>query len=121
MDDDSKNAWMRVGLHFAAAGDKLKTHAKTVAEEAKGSDADQAAITDALNTLGKAMNQAVQSVGNAVKDQEVRDSLTAALNSMGDAMNTTFGEAGTKVGDKVADVGAKVSDKVKDTFGKKDA
>jgi hypothetical protein len=121
MDDDSKNAWMRVGLHFAAAGDKLKTHAKAVAEEAKGTDADQAAITDALNTLGKAMNQAVQSVGNAVKDQEVRDSLTAALNSMGDAMNTTFADAGTKVGDTVADVSAKVSDKVKDTFGKKDS
>jgi|1185.fasta_scaffold156296_2 predicted dienelactone hydrolase len=119
MDDDSKNAWMRVGLHFAAAGDKLKTHAKAVAEEAKGSDEDQAAITDALNTLGKAMNQAVKSVGNAVQDQEVRDSLTAALNSMGDAMNTSFGDAGTKVGDTVADVGAKVSDKVKDTFGKK--
>jgi gas vesicle protein len=119
MDDNSKNAWMRVGMHFSAAGDKLKTHAKTVADEAKGSDEDQAAITDALNTLGKAMNQAVQSVGDAVKDPEVRDSLTAAFNSMGEAMNTTFGEAGTKVGDKVADVGSKVGDKVKDTFGKK--
>ena len=117
MEDDSKNAWMRVGLHFAAAGDKLKTHAKAVADEAKGSDEDQAAITDALNTLGKAMNQAVQSVGNAVKDPDVRDSLTEALNSMGDAMNVTFGEVGNKVGDKVADVGSKV----KDTFGKKES
>src|SRR3954467_12571095 len=119
MDDDSKNAWMRVGLHFAAAGDKLKTHAKAVAEEAKGSDEDQAAITDALNTLGKAMNQAVKSVGNAVQDQEARDSLTPGLNAMGAAMNPSFRAADTKVGDRVADVGAKVSDKVKDTFGRK--
>src|SRR6476660_5340083 len=111
MDDDSKNAWMRVGLHFAAAGDKLKTHAQHVAEETKGSDADQAAVVDALNTIGNVVNQAVSSLGNAVKDPEVRDSLTAALNSMGDAMNTTFGEAGTKVGDKVSDVGSKVGDK----------
>ena len=38
--------------------------------------ADQAAVVEALNTLGKAMNQAVSSVGNAVKDPEVRDGLT---------------------------------------------
>lgn len=117
MDDESKQAWTKVGLHFAAAGDKLKAHAKSVAEEAKaGNDEpDQAAVVDALNTLGKAVNQAVSSLGSAVKDPEIRDSFTAALNSMGEAMNTTFGDVGDKVGDKVSDVGAKV----KDTFGKK--
>ena len=110
MDDDSKQAWMKVGLHFAAAGDKLREHAKGAASGAKASagDAssgpDQAAVTDALNTLGQAMNQVVSSVGNAVKDPEVRDNLTQALNSMGDAMNTTFGDVGDKVGDKVKDV-----------------
>ena len=35
MDDDSKQAWMKVGLHFAAAGDKLRTHAKAVGDEVK--------------------------------------------------------------------------------------
>jgi len=53
MDDDSKQAWMKVGLHFAAAGDKLREHAKGAASGAKASagDAssgpDQAAVTDA--------------------------------------------------------------------------
>ena len=40
MDDDSKQAWMKVGLHFAAAGDKLKRHAKQVGDEAKGGSGD---------------------------------------------------------------------------------
>jgi hypothetical protein len=105
MDDDSKQAWMKVGLHFAAAGDKLRGHARQAGEAAKSESAtDQAAVVDALNTLGKAMNQVVSSVGDAVKDPEVRDNLTQALNSMGEAMNVTFGDVGDKVGDKVKDV-----------------
>jgi hypothetical protein len=122
MDDDSKQAWMKVGLHFAAAGDKLRNHAKAASEATKSSTddgPDQAAVVDALNTLGKAVNQAVSSVSDAVKDPEVRDNLTEALNSMGEAMNVTFGDVGDKVSDTVADVGAKVSEKVKDTFGRK--
>jgi hypothetical protein len=123
MDDDSKQAWMKVGLQFAAAGDKLRNHAKAAGEAAKpGANPDgpdQAAVVEALNTLGNAVNQAVNSLSDAVKDPEVRDNLTGALNSMGEAMNVTFGDVGEKVGDKVADVGSKVSEKVKDTFGKK--
>jgi hypothetical protein len=105
--DDSKNAWARVGLNFAAVGDKLRTHAREAKSEATGSEADQAAVVEALNTLGKAMNQAASSVSNAVKDPEVRDQLTQALNSVGDALTATF-----------ADVGDKVGDRVKDTFGR---
>ena len=111
MEDDSKQAWMKVGLQFAAVGDKLRGHAKQASEAVKGETGDgpdQAAVVDALNTLGKAMNQAVSSLGSAVKDPEVRDGLTEALNSMGEAMNVTF-----------ADVGDKVGDKVKDVFGRK--
>jgi hypothetical protein len=101
---DSKNAWLRVGMQFAAAGDKLKEHAKRAKSEAGGSEADQAAVVEALNTLGKAMNQAVNSVTGAVKDPEVRENLTEAFNAMGDAMNVTFADVGDKVGDKVKDV-----------------
>jgi hypothetical protein len=112
MDDDSKQAWMKVGLQFAAVGDKLRGHAQQAGEAVKGGTADpesddspdQAAVVDALNTLGKAMNQAVSSLSGAVKDPEVRDNLTEALNSMGEAMNVTFGDVGDKVGDKVKEV-----------------
>ncbi len=111
MEDDSKQAWAKVGMHFAVVGDKLRGHAKQAGEAVNGESSDgpdQAAVVDALNTLGKAMNQAVSSLESAVKDPEVRDNLTEALNSMGEAMNVTF-----------ADVGDKVSDKVKDVFGRK--
>jgi hypothetical protein len=120
---DSKQAWTKVGLHFAAAGDKLRAHAKQAASDVKGGTddegPDQAAVVEALNTLGKAMNQAVSSVSGAVKDPEIRESFTEALNSMGEAMNVTFADVGDKVGDRVQDVGGKVGDKVKDVFGKK--
>jgi hypothetical protein len=119
MEDESKQAWMKVGMHFAAAGDKLRSHAKQVADEAKSAEPDQAAVVEALNTLGKAVNQAVSSLSSAVKDPEVRDNLTEALNSMGEAMNVTFADAGDKFGGAVQDVGGKVGDKVKDVFGKK--
>ena len=121
MDDDSKQAWTKVGLHFAAAGDKLRSHAKAAGASAKtetGDDPDQAAVVDALNTLGKAMNQAVSSLTGAVKDPEVRDDLTSALNSMGEALNVTIADVGDKFGDKVSDAGTKVGDKLKD-IGKK--
>ena len=35
MDDESKQAWMKVGLHFAAVGDKLRGHAKAAGEAVK--------------------------------------------------------------------------------------
>ena len=113
--DDSKQAWTKVGLQFAAAGDKLRAHAKRVASEAGGSESDQAAVVEALNTLGKAMNQAVSSVSSAVKDPEVRDNLTQAFNSMGDAMNVTFADVGDKVGDKVKDVFGRREDPPRDS------
>jgi hypothetical protein len=122
MDDDSKQAWTKVGLHFAAAGDKLRSHAKSAGasdrSETAGDDPDQAAVVDALNTLGKAMNQAVSSLTGAVKDPGVRDDLTNALNSMGEALNVTIADVGDKFGDKLSDAGTKVGDKLKD-IGKK--
>lgn len=121
MDDDSKQAWTKVGLHFAAAGDKLRSHAKAAGEATKTeseNDPDQAAVVDALNTLGKAMNQAVTSLTGAVKDPGVRQDLTSALNSMGEALNATIADVGDKVGGTVSEAGTKVGDKLKD-FGKK--
>ncbi len=119
MSDEGKQAWTKVGLHFAAVGDKLKEHGKRAAGEpsdAQPDDVDHAAVTDALNTLGRAIDQAVSSVSGAVKDPEVRDGLKGALNSMGEALNETFAEAGDTAGDKIKYAG----DKLKGAFAKKD-
>jgi enamine deaminase RidA (YjgF/YER057c/UK114 family) len=77
--------------------------------ERSGSGPDQAAVVEALNTLGRAIDQAVSSVTGAVKDPAVRDDAKGALDAMGDALNSTFAEYGDLVGDKV-----------KQTFGRKD-
>jgi hypothetical protein len=118
MSDEGKQAWMKVGMHFAAVGDKLKEHGKRAAGEpaaSKPDDVDQAAVTDALNTLGRAIDQAVSSVSGAVKDPEVRDGLKGALISMGDALNETFADAGDTAGDKLKYAG----DKLKGVFATK--
>ena len=121
MSDEGKQAWMKVGMHFAAVGEKLKEHGRRAAGESEANrpdDVDQAAVTDALNTLGRAIDQAVSSVSSAVNDPEVRDGLKGALNSMGDALNETFADAGDTAGDKLKYAG----DKLKGAFGpKKDA
>ena len=47
MSDEGKQAWMKVGMHFAAVGDKLKEHGKRAAGESSASkpdDVDQAAV-----------------------------------------------------------------------------
>jgi hypothetical protein len=118
MSDEGKQAWMKVGLHFAAVGDKLKEHGKRAAGDSPGTepdDVDQAAVVDALNTIGRAIDQAVSSVTGAVKDPEVRDGLKGALNSMGDALNETFADAGDSAGDKLKYAG----DKLKGVFATK--
>ncbi len=116
MSDEGKQAWTKVGLHFAAVGDKLKEHAKLAAGESatagEPGDVDQAAVVEALNTIGRAIDQAVSSVSGAVKDPEVRDGLKGALNSMGDALNETFADAGDTAGDKLKYAG----DKLKGVF-----
>ncbi len=118
MSDEHKQAWMKVGLHFAAVGDKLKEHGKRAAGEVSSTepdDVDQAAVVEALNTIGRAIDQAVTSVSGAVKDPEVRDGLKGALNSMGDALNETFADAGDSAGDKLKYAG----DKLKGVFSTK--
>lgn len=116
--DDSKQAWQTVGAHFASLGARLAQHAKTAAGEAPESSPDQAAVVEALNTLGRAIDQAVSGAQNAVKDPETRDELRGALDAMGEALTVTFAEVGEKVGDALKDTGSKAGDKVKDTFGR---
>ena len=99
--DDSRQQWDQVGEHFTALGHKLSAHAKAAKGAAGDAMPDQSAIVEALNGLGKAIDQAVGVAGDAVKDPEIRDGLRNALNAMGEALNTTIADVGDKVGDKI--------------------
>lgn len=100
--DESKQAWAKVGEQFSAVGARLKEHVKQPGS-ATASDAEQdhAAVVEALNKLGRALDDAVDRVGGAVKDPGVRDHLRQALNAMGEAVNTTLGEVGDRAGERV--------------------
>jgi Flp pilus assembly pilin Flp len=99
--DESKQQWDQVGERFTALGKKLSSHAKAAKGAASEAMPDQNAVVEALNGLGKAIDQAVGVAGDAVKDPEIRDGLRNAFNAMGEALNTTFADVGDKVGDKI--------------------
>ena len=99
--DDSKQQWDQVGERFTALGKQLSAHAKAAKGAAGDAMPDQKAIVEALNGLGKALDQAVGVAGGAVKDPAIRDGLKNAFNAMGEALNTTFADVGDKVGDKI--------------------
>ncbi|HZJ26078.1 MAG TPA: hypothetical protein VFF40_03535 [Acidimicrobiia bacterium] len=98
---ESRRAWSKVGEHFGSLGDNLKGHGAKAASEAAAGKPDTAAITEAFNALGQAIDKAAASVAGAVKDPAVRADAKNALNAMGDALNVTFAEAGDTVGEKV--------------------
>ena len=104
MDDDSKQAWMQVGLHFAAAGDKLQTHAKAATERGQGGGRRGPGRGHRRAQHARQGDEPGGQLGEQ-RGARTRRSATAspqALNSMGDALNVTFADAGDKVGDKVA-------------------
>jgi hypothetical protein len=103
--DDSKRAWTEVGLRFGALGGRIREHYEKAAGEAPESAPDQAAVAQALDTLGRAVQQVVDSVGDAVKDPAVRDELKDAFGAMGSAMEATIADVSETVGDKVKDLG----------------
>lgn len=85
---DSKSAWDEVADRFTGLGLKLKMHM----EQNLGDEAGD--LQDALRNLGTTIEQAVNALGNAARDDAVKEDAKAAARSMGDALAATFQEAG---------------------------
>ncbi|HEX2850518.1 MAG TPA: hypothetical protein VHN98_08185 [Acidimicrobiales bacterium] len=85
---DSKSAWDDVADRFAGLGLKLKMHL----EQNLGDDAGD--LQDALRNLGTTIEQAVSAIGNAARDDAVKEDAKAAARSMAEAITSTFNEAG---------------------------
>jgi hypothetical protein len=86
---DSRQAWSEVADRFGELGLKLKLHY----EQAAGEDADDGSLRRALEELRDSVDQAFDAVGNAVKDQAVKDDARDVARSLRDALATTFAEA----------------------------
>jgi hypothetical protein len=84
---DAKKAWGDVGDALSALGLKLKVHTDhETSEEAKE-------FTSALDRLTGTVNEIFHGVGNAAKDQAVRDEARSVAEAFAGAVDATINEA----------------------------
>ncbi len=86
---DTKQAWSEVADRFGELGLKLKLHY----EQAAGARPDDASMKKALEALRESVDEAFDAVGNAVKDEAVKDDARDVARAMRDALSATFAEA----------------------------
>ena len=87
-DNEAKAAWLRVGDELSGLGLKLKYHVEEGFDSTNNPD-----ITDALQRLAAALDDAVETAENVVKDPAVRDDVLATGKRLVEAMSVTFEQA----------------------------
>ena len=93
MNEPRKN-WEQVGEQLSGIGLKLKLHFEQAAKDGRPEDEDR--IKEALQSLAASIDQTFTSLGNAAKDEAVRDDALEVGRSMRDAMDATFAELGER-------------------------
>ena len=105
---DVRTAWKQAGEQLSGLGLKLKLHY----EEQRGADADgeqvraQDEVKEAVRKLGAAVQDAVDAMGAAARDQAVKDDVREVGRSLKDALGVTFTEISDELG-KAFDRGPK--------------
>lgn len=92
--DDMKTAWNEVGDHFSALCLKLKLHAE---EGLSDSEAREQAGVDRLKA---ALDEALEAIGDAYKDEAVREDARRLGKSFVSAVDATVEDARTRVASK---------------------
>jgi hypothetical protein len=85
---DAKQAWSEVGERLSALGLKLKFHT----EEELSSDDDTTAASNA-EKLKKSISEFFDAMGDAARDQAVRDDAKSVASAFGAAIDATIEEA----------------------------
>jgi len=85
-------AWKRVTEQFSSLADRVRQHYREQdpASPTPGEAGDS--VRDALRTLGDAADRLATSVGDAVRDPEVRQTARTATNSLVDAVGLTLSQ-----------------------------
>jgi hypothetical protein len=92
--DEREDPWDTVTSEFSGLGQRLRDTYRSVADE-RGPTEDE--IRDAFATLAGAWNQVAESVGAALKDNEVREHLKAAASAFATAVGSTITELGSEL------------------------
>lgn len=87
-------AWNRVNEQFGALADRVKQHYQTQDEAAPTATEASDSVRDALRTLGDAADRLASTVGDAVRDPDVKSNARLAANSLVDAIGLTLSQIG---------------------------
>ena len=97
---DVRTAWKQAGEQLSGLGLKLRLHY----DEQRGTDADgeqvraQDEVKEAVRKRGMAVQDAVDALGAAARDQAVKDDVREVGRSLKDALGVTFTEISDELG-----------------------
>jgi hypothetical protein len=89
---DPRTSWEQVGDQISGLGLKLKLHFEQAAKESQVEEQDK--IKEALRALGEAVDQAFTALGNAARDDAVREDARDIGRAMRDALDVSFSKLG---------------------------
>jgi hypothetical protein len=88
----SDETWNDVGEQFKKLGSMLKYHYRAQEGEEGGEVASEDEVKDAVRAVGESIKAAFATVGEVVRDPEVRDEARETVASFFDALGVTFSE-----------------------------
>jgi hypothetical protein len=96
---DVRTAWSQAGEQLSGLGQKLKLHYEEQRTDETGEQVRaQDEVKDAVRKLGTAVQDAVDAMGAAAKDQAVKDDVRSVGRSLKDALGVTFSEISDELG-----------------------
>jgi hypothetical protein len=105
---ETRKAWNDVGEHFSDLGRRFGEHYRKQERDAGPTAEEQRqALNEAFRKAVDQLDQALTSVGDALRDPETKKSMTQAVRSLGDALGTTFQSLGGEIGRRVGGKGSR--------------
>ncbi len=99
----SEKEWNEVGDGFKKLGALFKQHYDAQGEEAppEGEEPEEAVseeeVKDAIHTIGESLKAAFNSLGDAVRDPEVKEEAKQTARSFVDALGATINDLGDEI------------------------
>jgi hypothetical protein len=105
---ETRKAWNDVGEHFSDLGRRFGDHYRKQERDVGPSAEEQRqALNEAFRKAVDQLDQALTSVGDALRDPETKKSMNQAVRSLGDALGTTFQNLGGEIGRRVGGKGSR--------------
>jgi hypothetical protein len=90
----SDEAWRQASEHFAVLGSKLRTRYQEIVGEDGPAEED---VREAFATIGTAAQSLVDSIGESMRDPEVREQLKEATSTFFSAIGKTLSQLGDEL------------------------